>query len=109
MIPERAMVIPQYQHTARKDEYEPVYENTLLGITSIATPITKSTPVIQASHVPMTKTGLDIVRPKSSERARAAYLESQIRNIDSVQLPSKAPSMEEEINLTRRIDTFCKE
>ena len=57
----------------------------------------------------MTKTGLDIVRPMSSERARAAYLESQIRNIDSVQLPSKVPSMEEEINLTRRINTFCKE
>ena len=84
MIPERAMVIPQYQHTAMKDKYEPAYENTLLGITNIATPITKSTPVTQASHVPKTKTGLDIVRPMSSERARATYLESQIRNIDSV-------------------------
>ena len=109
MIPERAMVIPQYQHTVIKDEYEPVYENTLPVITNIATPIAKSTPVTQASHVPMTKTGLDIVRPMSSERARATYLESQIRNIDSVQLPSKGPSMEEEINLTRRINTFCKE
>ena len=109
MILERAMVIPQYQHTTMKDEYEPGYDNTLLGITNIATPIAKSTPVTQASHVPMTKTGLDIVRPMSSERARAAYLESQIRNIDSVRLPSKVSSMEEEINLTRRINTFCKE
>ena len=86
MIPERAMVIPQYQHTTVEDEYEPAYENTLLGITNVATPITKSTPVTQASHVPMTKTGLDrdIVRPMSSERTRAAYLESQIRDMGSV-------------------------
>ena len=65
MIPERATVIPQYQHTSVKDEYEPAYENTLPGITNIATPIAKSTPVTQASHIPMTKTNLDrdIVRP----------------------------------------------
>ena len=75
MIWERAMVIPQYQHTAVENEYEPAYENTLPGITNIATPIAKSTPVTQASHAPMTKTGLD-VRPMSSERARATYLES---------------------------------
>ena len=109
MIPEKATVIPQYQHTSVEDEYAPTYESTLLGITSVSTPIAKSTPVTQVTHVPITKTGLDIVRPMSSERARAAYLESQIRNIDSVQLPSKAPSIEEEINLTRRINTFCKE
>ena len=109
MIPEKAMVIPQYQHTSVEDEYAPAYENTLPGITNIAMSIAKSMPVTQASHVPITKTGLDIVRPMSSERARATYLESQIRNIDSVQLPSKPPSMEEESNLTRRISTFCKE
>ena len=39
MIPEEAMVIPQYQHTLVEDEYEPAYENTLPGITNIATPI----------------------------------------------------------------------
>ena len=33
MIPEKAMVIPQYQHTSVEDEYEPTYENTLPGIT----------------------------------------------------------------------------
>ena len=61
-----------------EDEYEPTYENTLLGITNIATPITKSTPVTQASHIPITKINLDrdIVRLISSERARAAFLES---------------------------------
>ena len=86
MILERAMVIPQYQHTTVKDEYEPTYENTLPGITNIAIPIAKSTPVTQASHIPMTKINLDrdIVRPMSSERARATYLESQIKDMGSV-------------------------
>ena len=67
MIPERATVIPQYQHTSVEDEYEPAYENTLPGITNIATPIAKSTPVTQTSHKPVTKAILerDIVRPMS--------------------------------------------
>ena len=115
MIPEKATVIPQYQHTSVEDEYVPAYENTLPGITSIATPIAKSTPVTQASHIPVTKTipDRDIVKPISSEKARATYLESQIQGMDSVQLPLNTPSMEEEshmsTDLTRRIDTFCKE
>ena len=64
MIPEKATVIPQYQHTLVEDEYEPAYENTLPGITNIATPIAKSAPVTQASHIPVTKTILerDIVK-----------------------------------------------
>ena len=115
MIPEKAMVIPQYQHTLVEDEYESAYENTLPGITNIATPIAKSTPVAQASHIPVTKTILerDIVEPMSSERARATYLESQIQDMSSVQLPLNIPLMEEEshasTDLTRRINMFCKE
>ena len=115
MIPEKATVIPQYQHTSVEDEYEPTYENTLPGITNIATPIAKSTPVTQASHIPVTKTipERDIVEPMSSERARAAYLESQIQDMSSVQLPLNIPLMEEgshaPTELTRRINTFCKE
>ena len=115
MIPEKAMVIPQYQHTSVEDEYEPAYENTLPGITNIATPIAKSTPVTQASHIPVTKTirERDIVEPMSSERARAAYLESQIQDMSSVQLPLNIPLMEEGscalTDLTRRINMFCKE
>ena len=97
MIPEKATVIPQYQHT------------------NIATTIAKSTPVTQASHIPLTKTILerDIVEPISSERARAAYLESQIQDMSSVWLPLNIPLMEEgshaSTDLTRRISTFCKE
>ena len=86
MIPEKAMAIPQYQHTLVEDEYEPTYENTLPGIINIAAPIAKSTPMTQASNIPVTKTILerDIVEPMSSERARAAYLESQIQDMNSV-------------------------
>ena len=77
MIPEKATVIPQYQHTSVEDEYAPTYENTLPGITSLPTPIAESTPVTQASHILMTKTVTerDIVQPMSSEEARATYLE----------------------------------
>ena len=93
----------------------PAYENTLPGITSLSTPIAKSTPVTQASHIPMTKTVTerDTVQPMSSEEARVAYLENQMKDMSSVQLPLNIPSMEEEshisTDLTRRINTFCKE
>ena len=97
MILERATVIPQYQHTSVEDEYVPTYENTLPGITSIATPIAKSTPVTQASHIPVTKIipEGDIVQPMSSEKARAAYLENQMKGMDSVRLPLNTPLMED--------------
>ena len=49
----------------------------------------------------------------SSEKARAAYLEKQMKDVSSVQLPLNIPLMEEEsyisTDLTRRINTFCKE
>ena len=115
MIPEKAMIIPQYQHTSVEDEYAPTYENTLPGITSIATPIAKSTPVTQASHIPVTKTipEGDIVQPMSSEKARAAYLESQTQGMDSVWLPLNTPLLEDgshvSSDLARRISIFCKE
>ena len=70
-IPEKVSVIPQYQHTLVEDEYGPTYENTLPGITDIATPIAKSTPVTQASHTSVipTVSERDIIEPMSSERA----------------------------------------
>ena len=115
LIPEKATVIPQYQSTTMESEYMQTYENTLPGITDIPTPITKSTPVTQASHVPVTRTSMerDIVQPISSEEARARYLEKQMKGMDSVRLPLNIPSMEEEpftsTDLTRRINAFCKE
>ena len=114
-IPEKPMVIPQYQHTLVEDEYGPTYENTLPGITNIATPIAKSTPVTQASHIPVIQTipEKDIIEPLSSEKARTAYLEHQMQDMSSVWLPLNIPLMEEEshapTDLTRRIHVFCKE
>ena len=78
-IPEKAMLIPQFQQTLVEDEYRPTCENTLPGITNIATPVAKSTPVMQASQMPMLLTvplpERDMVEPLSSERTRTAYLE----------------------------------
>ena len=75
MIPEQATVIPQYQQVSEESKYTPVYENTLPGITSLPTPITKSTPVTHASHIPLMESKRDIVQPIASKEARAAYLE----------------------------------
>ena len=41
IIPEKATVIPQFQQTPVEDEYRPTYENTLPGITDMATPYCK--------------------------------------------------------------------
>ena len=79
IIPEKAMVIPQFQQTPVEDEYRPAYENTLPGITNIATPLAKYTPVTQALQTPVIPNvplpERDIVEPVSSERATTAYLE----------------------------------
>ena len=49
----------------------------------------------------------------SSEKARAAYLESQIQGMDSIRLPPNIPLMEKEshasLDLARRINIVCKE
>ena len=62
-----------------EDECRPTYENTLPGISDIATLMAKSTPVTQASQMPVLTTvplpERDMVEPMSSERARTAYLE----------------------------------
>ena len=42
IIPEKATVIPQFQQPPVEDEYRHTYENTLPGITDIATPMAKS-------------------------------------------------------------------
>ena len=113
IIPEKAMVIPQYQYVSEENKHTPAYENTLLGITSLPTPIAKSTPVTCASYMPVLEPKRDIVQPISSEEARTAYLEDRMKNMGGIQLPSNIPSEVEEvhtsIDLARRIDVFCKE
>ena len=117
IIPEKATVIPQFQQAPLASEYRPMYEEMLPGITDIVTPIAKSTPVTQASqmpipvHVPLHER--DMVEPMSSEKARTAYLEQQIQDMGSVRLPVDVPPLENEshisTDLTGRIQTFCKE
>ena len=86
MIPEKATVIPQYQHTSVGDEHAPTYENTFPGITSLPIPIAKSTPVTCASHMPTPQPGaeINIVQPISSEETRVAYLEEPMKNMGGV-------------------------
>ena len=92
--------------------------NTLPGTTNIDTHIAKSTPVTQASQIPpipiVSSCMKDILVPSSSEQARAAYLERQMQNMSSVQIPPSMPSLEdgtliESKNLTRRIYDYCEE
>ena len=91
MISEKAMVKPQFRPTSLEDGYtvmQPPYVNTLPGVTSIDTPIAKSTPVTQASQIPpipiVSSCMKDILEPSSSEQAKAAYLERQMQNMSSV-------------------------
>ena len=113
LIPEKVMVIPQYQQVSEENKYTPVYENTLLGITSLPIPVAKSTPVTCATHMPTMEPERDIVQLIASKEARAAYLEEQMKNIGGVRLPSSFPSKVKvssmSTDLTKRIDTFCAE
>ena len=91
MISEKATVKSKFRPTSLEDEYtvmQPPYVNTLPGITSIDTPIAKSTLVTQASHIPsitvVSSCMKDILEPSSGEQTRAAYLERQMQNMNSV-------------------------
>ena len=82
--PEKATVIPQYQHVSEENKYIPTYENTLPGVTCLPTPIAKSTPVTHASHMPTLEPERDILQPIASEGARAAYFEECMKNMGGV-------------------------
>ena len=73
--------------------------NTLPGTTSIGIPIAESTLVTQASQIssiPNVSSHVkDILEPSPSEQARAAYLERQMQNINSVRIPSGMPLLED--------------
>ena len=100
-----------------EDEYRSTYVNTLPGTTDMATPIAKSTPVTQASQMPVLPNipppERDILEPICSEEARSAYLERWIQGMNSVRLPLNIPSFEDEshgfTNLPKRIHAFCQE
>ena len=117
IIPEKATVIPQFQLTPIENESRPIYVNTLSGTTDIVIPILKSSPVTQASQMPVLPNvpphERDILEPMSNVRARSAYLEKQMQGMSSVKLPLDIPSLEnvsrESIDLPQRIHTFCQE
>ena len=91
MIKEKATVKSQFRPTSLEGEYtdmQPTFVNTLPGTTSVVTPIAKSTPVTQASQISpismVSYSARDILESSSSEQARAAYLEKQMQNMNSV-------------------------
>ena len=56
----------------------------------------------------------DILEPTSNEQARSAYLERQMKEMDSVKLPSFIPSLEDGMipmpkGLQSQIQSFCQE
>ena len=56
----------------------------------------------------------DILEPASSEQVRSAYLKKQMRQMDSVKLPSAMPSLKDGMvsrpeHLQNRIQNFCQE
>ena len=56
----------------------------------------------------------DILEPVSNEQVRSAYLERQMRQMDSVKLPSDMPSLKDGVvprpeSLQDRIQSFCQE
>ena len=91
--------------------------NTIPGTTDIVTPLVKSTPVTQASQVPVLPNvpphERDILEPMSSEQSRSTYLERQMQGMSSVKLPFNMPSLEnispESTNLPQRKQIFCQE
>ena len=77
--------------------------NTLPGTTSMGVPMAESTPVPQIGPtlfrpIP-TPHMCDNLEPSANEQARADYLERQMRNMSSVQLPLNIPPSGDDIPL----------
>ena len=93
-----------------------LYMNTLPGTTSMGIPIAESTHTTQIGPtlfrpIP-TPCVHDILEPSANEQARADYLERQMRNMSSVQLPSSMPPSGDDIpledeSLSRKIQDYC--
>ena len=95
----------------------PTYANTLPGTHSMVTPLAKSTPITQSLQISTSAALLhvrDILEPASNEQARSAYLERQMRQMDSVKLPSGMPSLKDGMvprpeSLQDWIQSFCQD
>ena len=120
LINERAMLQLQYSLTtslgSESINTQPLYMNTLPGTTSMGIPMAESTPIPQIGPTlfrPIPTPHVhDILEPSANEQARADYLERQMRNMSSVQLPSSIPPSGDDIpledeSLSRRIWDYC--
>ena len=120
LIGERAMLQPQYSLTTSLGSgsitTQSLYMNTLPGTTSMGIPMAESTPTPQIDPTlfrPIPTPHVhDILEPSANEQARADYLERQIRNMSSEQLPSSVPPSGYDIpfeneSLSRRIWDYC--
>ena len=121
VINERSTVEPQFRDTTLESDYmpmQPTYANTIPGTNGIVTPLAKSTPLTQSLKIPMISATLphvrDILEPASNKQVRSAYLERQMRQMDSVKMPSGMPSLEDGMvprpeSLQDWIRSFCQE
>ena len=80
-------------------------------------PLAKSILITQMSRMPTIPAVLphvgDILEPSSNRKARAAYLERQMKDMGSVRLPSDIPSLEDGVSLgpeslPKRIQNFVR-
>ena len=104
VIGERATMELQYRDASLDGVYVPMHPvsvNTLPGTTQMVTPLATSTLITQSSQMPTISDTLppirDILEPSSNEQARSTYLERQMRQMDSIKLPSDMPFLEDEI------------
>ena len=121
VIIERTTMEPQYRDASLDGVYVPMHPvsvSTLPGTTQMVTPLAKSTPITQSSQMPAILDTLppvrDILESTSSEQVRSAYLERQMRQMDSVKLPSGMPSLKDGMvprpdSSQDRIQNFCQE
>ena len=120
LINERAMLQPQYSlPTSLGSESvttQPFYMNTLSGTTNMGIPSGRIPPIPQVGPTlfrPIPTPHMhDILEPSANEQARADYLERQMRNMSSVQLPSSLPPSGDDVpfedgDLSRRIWDYC--
>ena len=121
VISERAAIELQYKDASLDGVYVPMQTmpmRTLPGTTQMTTPLAKFTPITKTSQMPVISDTLppmrEILEPASNEQARSTYLERQMRQMDSIKLPSDMPSLEDGMvqrpeSLQDRIQGFCPE
>ena len=102
VISERATMELKYRDASLDGVYVPMHTvsvSTLPGTTQMVTPLAKSTLITQSSQMPTTSDTLppirDILEASSNEPVRSTYVERQMRQMDSVKLPSDMPCLED--------------